>query len=413
MNVQDYGDLDSIFDPIRLAYAAILRYLQARPPNQPEINPLLFEVGKWQPYKPVQVRTEPNKSSTLTTESTTTEYLQFTKEEIAKMQKTFKREFVIDGFPARCIKRKSGKGICYEFRYRRNGFNITAASTDKEAAKEKFKKKLYEATKPKKASLIFKDIAEEWFFTRKARIAESTYKGYYSYYQRVILPQIGNRNITEIRTADLEKIMLLVDGQGRAYEDVRSILNQIFTYAEYNGLIPRNPVKLVPFIRSEREHGTMLRKDEEEALLKALERPENARIRQPILTMLYFGLRPCELETARFEGGFIICQNAKRKGKKIEYKKIPISPMARKYMDFDISPIPCFCVNYINKLFKKILPNHHQYDLRHTFSTRCQQFVRREIVEVWLGDSSDRLIGNTYTHFPDDFMITEINKVNY
>ena len=96
MNAAENNELDGIFNPLELAYIAMLKYLQAHYVKPPEINPLLFEVDKWQPYNPVQDRTEPSNPSTLTTESTTTEYLQFTKEEIAKMSKTFKREFVID-----------------------------------------------------------------------------------------------------------------------------------------------------------------------------------------------------------------------------------------------------------------------------------------------------------------------------
>lgn len=36
-----------------------------------------------------------------------------------------------------------------------------------------------------------------------------------------------------------------VADKGRAYEDVRSVLNQIFVYAQNNGIIIYNPVKAV------------------------------------------------------------------------------------------------------------------------------------------------------------------------
>ena len=41
--------------------------------------------------------------------------------------------------------------------------------------------------------------------------------------------------------------------------------------------------------------------------------------------------------------------------------------------------------------------------LRHNFSTTCQQYVRPDIVDVWMGDSSERVVGRVYTHFPDKF----------
>lgn len=50
--------------------------------------------------------------------------LQFTMKEIAKMSKTFKKEFIANGLVAHVIKRESGKrGYFYEIRYRRNGYN--------------------------------------------------------------------------------------------------------------------------------------------------------------------------------------------------------------------------------------------------------------------------------------------------
>ena len=65
-----------------------------------------------------------------------------------------------------------------------------------------------------------------------------------------------------------------------------------------------------------------------------------------------------------------------------------------------------------NNLFKKLLGDGKTaYNLRHTFSTLCQQYVRQEIVEIWIGDSPVRLIGKHYTHFSDKFMREEMNKV--
>lgn len=37
----------------------------------------------------------------------------------------------------------------------------------------------------------------------------------------------------------------------------------------------------------------------------------------------------------------------------------------------------------------------------------------QEIVEIWMGDSPERLIGKAYTHFPDSFMLEEMSKIDY
>ena len=51
------------------------------------------------------------------------------------------------------------------------------------------------------------------------------------------------------------------------------------------------------------------------------------------------------------------------------------------------------------------------YCLRHTFATVCQQYVRPDIVDIWMGDSPERLVGRVYTHFSDEFMQEQMDKV--
>lgn len=355
-------------------------------------------------------------------------FLEFTKEDIAKMPKNFQKIFNVEGRAARITCRKSGNnGVFYEIRYRRDGYNISVGSTDLDTAKVKFIKELYNVKsvrrparpkKMRKQEIIvenpFDVIAEEWFSTRRGKIDDATYKHYRSYYERFILPKLESREIAKIRTANLNDVVSQVLDRGRAYEDVRSILNQIFTYALYNGLIPFNPVKLVEFIKADRESGKALSYKQEAHFLQTIQEKRFDRYRQSFLILLFFGLRPCELEDARIEGDFLIARNRKRKRKKIEYKKIPVSPMAHAYIDFS-EPIRSPATNSnMNKVFKKIFPQEFTpYDLRHTFSTRCQQFVRQEIVEIWMGDSPERLIGKAYTHFPDSFMLEEMSKVDY
>ena len=36
------------------------------------------------------------------------------------------------------------------------------------------------------------------------------------------------------------------------------------------------------------------------------------------------------------------------------------------------------------------------------------QYVRPDIVDTWMGDSSERLVGRVYTHFPDKFMTNQM-----
>lgn len=346
-------------------------------------------------------------------EKTISGFLKFTQREISKMPKTFKKEFILNGAVAHVIKRPSGKRtFIYEIRYRRNGYNISASAKSLEEAKKKFIDKLVEETANAAQRAVsarsVRKIAEEWLEIRRPRICEGTYRNYTSYFGRFISPLIGDKDITKVTSKDVNAVVRQVEDKKRAHEDVRSVLNQIFVYAQNNGIISYNPVKAVPFVRHERQHGSALSPDEIATFVQSLNQPEYARYRSYFLFQLFYGLRPCEVETAAYDGAFIVAQNAKRKGGKQEYKRIPVPPEAKGL------PLPNpINTHNSNRLFKKILSEHSQYDLRHTFATVCQQYVRREIVEIWLGDSPQRLIGNTYTHFPDDFMTAEMQKVRF
>lgn len=345
-------------------------------------------------------------------EQSTSGFLKFTQKEISKMPKTFKKEFILNGAVAHVIKRPSGKRtFIYEIRYRRNGYNISASAKSLEEAKRKFLDKLADPrakiAPTRKSRRLVAYIADEWL-SCKTNVSPSTIKCYRSHLDRHILPAIGRMDIADVRSADLLKVMECADGMPRMYEELRTVLNSVFGYAIDNGIITYNPVRLVPFKRAERKSGTALSTDEIRTFLRCLTLPDFNDVRPQLMLELYCGLRPCETETAVIEGAFIVARNAKRKNGKVEYKRIPI-PKGTELLPVE-KPVP---VGTLNKRFKDIFPDRTQYDLRHTFATVCQQYVRREVVEIWLGDSPERLIGSTYTHFPDDFMFAEMQKVRF
>ena len=355
------------------------------------------------------------------TDKTVTATIKFTKEEVAHMAKTFKKEFIANGLVARVIKRQSGKRtFLYEIRYRRNGYNISASSTDIKEAKRRF----LEMTKPENIEKyapvalntgfhLFKEVTMEWLSYKKGKIKQGTLESYESYARRYIFDFIGEKPIASIRTIDVDKI--LTDKTPRLYEDLRTVLNSVFRYAINSGLITHNPVALIPFKRAERQNRRALTKEEQQLFIKRVFLPEFSVYRQAFLIMYYFGLRPCELQDAHFENCFLVARNAKRKGGKIEYKKIPVPKQAREKISLTEHVSAPVSMNKLNDAFKRILQDDSvtQYYLRHTFATTCQQYVRPDIVDIWMGDSSERLVGRVYTHFPDDFMQEQMNAVRF
>lgn len=354
-------------------------------------------------------------------EKSVTATIKFTKEEVANMAKSFKKEFIANGLVARIIKRQSGKRtFVYEIRYRRNGYNISASSTDLKEAKRKF----LEMTKPenignyqvsviKSGRNLFHEIAEEWLLYKKGKINNRTLDNYGSYYRRYLQEPLGEIPIAKIRTLDIDKV--LSQTTGRLYEDLRTVVNSVFKYAIASGIATHNPVTLIPFKKADRNARRALTKGEIETLVNRLNLPEFSAYKQAFLILLYFGLRPCELSAARFEGDFLIARNAKRKGGKIEYKKIPVPKQARERLDIGAEIICPHRTDVLNRVFKRIMQDETitQYYLRHTFATVCQQYVRPDIVDIWMGDSSERLVGRVYTHFPDEFMKAQMDLVRF
>lgn len=361
-----------------------------------------------------------NTNSILNTKrKTSSTTIKFNKEEIDMMSKTFKREFIANGCVGRIIKRPSGKnGFYYEIRYRRNGYNISVSNKDIKKAKELFVAATHNLELYKKSALNklkFSTITSEWLEYKKNKIAFQTWQGYGSNIKKYFTDELCNRQITDIRTIDVDRFMRQFEENPRGYEDMRTVLNQIFKYAIASGIIVHNPVTLVPFKRAERKARDRLSDIQILAFLQRLKEPRFDRVRQLAYVLYFFGLRPCEIDDeTRFENGFLICRNRKRKNGKIEYKKIPVPEQAQGLIDFNLPIEPQLSYDRWLDLLKEALSDKlTPYNLRHTFASICAEHVREEVVDIWMGDSPERLIGRTYIHYSDDFLKSEMNKVKF
>lgn len=382
------------------------------------------EFGKILPFPGnfKEVKTESSDAETSVFEANAksgTMILKFTEKEISKMSYSFKKVFIANGLAAHVIKRESGKtSFCYEIRYRSNGYNISASSTDLRKAKEKFVAKTipeeiekYRTEKKKGLSELFSDIFDEWYMVKQGTITEKALKRFQSIFDD--LPEeLKRKSIKSIRTAELDKIMKIVPP--RKYEELRTLFNGIFKYAIASGLITHNPVAMIPFKRAERQNRDALSKGEILSLLNGIRDPKYERIRQATYLLYFFGLRPCEIdEETHREGDFLVTRNRKRKGGKIEYKKIPIPKASEGLIDWEKPLLFGVTAKIYYKWFEELIGDKTPYHLRHTFATICQQYVRPDIVDIWMGDSPQRLVGKVYTHFPDEFMKGQMDKVQF
>ena len=352
--------------------------------------------------------------------SSFTTIIKFTNKEIQMMSFTFKKEFIANGLAAHVLKKESGRNsYCYEIRYRSNGYNIIASSTDLAEAKRKFLAKTvpseiekYRVQKQKTGINLLEEVFGEWYQYKNGTITEKELKRFYVNFMG--LPEIlRQKPIAIIRTGDIDTI--LKDVKPRKYEELRTLFNGIFKYAMASGIIQHNPVALIKFKRAERQNREALSEEEIKSFLERVELPEFEPIRQGAYLLYFFGLRPCEVdEETHRENDFLIARNRKRKNGKIEYKKIPVPKQAQGLIDWD-KPLVFNCSDWKrDKLFKALLGDGENttYCLRHTFSTVCQEYIQRpDIVDIWMGDSPQRLVGKVYTHFSDKFMRSQMDMV--
>ncbi len=336
------------------------------------------------------------------------------------MDKTFRKHFILNGYVAHIIKRPSGKkGFYYELRYRRNGYDIYAASVDINEAKRIFIEKTLPEnigkfiTRKKESGVnILEEVFAEWYQCKKGTILDKEHKRFEVNF--LALPEeLRKKPIKEIRTIDIDSVMKEV--KPRKYEELRTLFNGIFKYAVASGLIQNNPVALIKFKRAERQNRDALQKEEIVEFLERVKLSKYENIRQAMYLLYFFGLRPCEVdEETHREGNFLIVRNRKRKNGKIEYKKIPIPLQAEELIDWNKPLTFQMPSRYAQEeLIKDLLQGKTGYYLRHTFSTVCQQYVRPDIVDIWMGDSPQRLVGKVYTHFPDEFMYKQMQAVEF
>lgn len=345
-----------------------------------------------------------------------TGFLKFNNKEILKMPKFYRHTFRAEGQTICYRKRKRGKRSCsYEARYTRHGYNISVSSTNLEDLKLRFIKALHKAEEEKNAPKVpttFDAFAQYYFENfRKRKVRPLTLENDKYRYKNHLKPIFGDMEIKDITPAQCQR---LIDGfidkeQGKTADEIYSLLNVILKMAIAHGIISLNPLAVIVKEKHISKHGAALTKAEEK---KLLEKTAGTRYQLLYAVALYTGMRPNEYKTARIEGDFIVAVNSKRKTQRVEYKKIPITPMLKPYL-VGVTEFNFVRIEYMRDKIKEILPNHKLYDLRTTFYTRCQECGVAEVArKVFVGHSLGAL-GDAYTDLSDEFLLKEGKKLKY
>lgn len=343
-------------------------------------------------------------------------FLKFTDKEILKMPKNLRNTFRAEGCTVHYRKRIRGKNSCsYEARYKRNGYNLSVSAPNLQALKSRFIEALKAGDKENALPGVptnFHEFATYYFNTFWRRtVSAQTYKTEMNRYKNHIRPRLGAFSIKSITPGMCQQLLddITDKGYGKTADEVHGRLNQVFEAAIKHGLIKYNPLDIVVFIPHESEHGLALTKEEERRLL---ELTAGTPWQLMFAVALYTGLRPNEYASARIEGAFIVAVNSKRKNKKVEYKKIPISPMLRPYLE-GVEELRFYVPQRIREKFRALLPGHSLKDMRETFNTRCIECGVNETARKRFMGHSLGALGEAYTDLSDEFLIAEGNKLNY
>lgn len=344
----------------------------------------------------------------------------FTQKELNTMPLQFKKEYRLDGTIVHCRKRPCGSSFTYEMRYRRNGYNVTATAKRLEDCKAKFIAKLKLADKEiknNKNKLNFENFTLYYYENfKKRKVTAQTYEKDLIRVKKHLLPTFGNKNLNQITPSSCQAFLdgFANAGKTKTAEELYYLLNQLFKSAINHNYINQNPLAIIIKPAHEREHGTALTLAEERQFVEAV---KNDKFFEIFIVALYTGMRPNEYQHSKIENGFISTINSKRKGGKVEYKKIAISPMLAPYITSSFvarfNEIKANPVDTIRTHFQAIMPTRKLYDLRTTFYTRCQTCGVAEPARDFFVGHSSGVLADTYTDLNNEYLIQEAQKLKY
>lgn len=348
----------------------------------------------------------------------------FTKKEISKMPEEFQKVMTIE-LPIPVRQKKNG---VYEARFRKFGYNICVASKDYGKLKDKFfaallryqpPTKQTEPAEPELPAPLFEEIARRWLELKRPTIKPRTADFYEELFRANLFPVFAGRDIREIKQSDLQEVInRYVEEKPRTAVKAYQTLKAVFEFAVGEELLERSPMRLLKPPKYEEKNGVALTVAEESVLIARIQAakcfPE---IKSALLFLLYTGIRRSELASARIEDGFVsvVCSKV-RKGYRERRRLIPITPMLARWLpEMNLDEMRTVRPDALTQAMKRLMPNHHLHELRHTFITRSQECgVPREAVSVWAGHAADNTqTSNVYTHFSREYMLKEGQKVIY
>jgi len=345
--------------------------------------------------------------------------LKFSEKEILQMPTNYRNVFATNDLIVHYRLRKDG---VYEARFHRQGIDIEVSSKNLAQLKQKFIDRLNHKDEPKKAKVkekTFAEYANEWLKIKKVTTKQSTYNEYVRMLNHDILPTFGKKAAREIDRSSLQDFLLTYFEKGvlrtahKLFLTLRCIFDMIAD--DYGISSPMNKV-VVPNYES--KSGVAFTYEEEKRLVNYCLANLEKDTSHAFLVLIYTGLRRSELASLNvIDGTWLECETSKERiGKNVVKRKIPFTPMMKRVLPYiDFEKAKNVNVNSLQSAMKRLFPEHHSHELRHTFISRCKKSgMPSDVVSIWAGHSLSGTITTTvYTHYSDEFYLKEAEKVDY
>ena len=173
------------------------------------------------------------------------------------------------------IREKNGT---YEARATVRGHKITLYGSDLDDLVKRFteEKEKYKALSgDNSGELTLNDWFELWFYETKVyTIKESSINPLYNVFQRTFASYVGNMKLKDIKPIDIQNAVNRMSDMNMPLKSIRTgltILNQCLEYANVNGMMEKNPARVieVPWTFQTHREIVVLTMEEQEKLIEA------------------------------------------------------------------------------------------------------------------------------------------------
>lgn len=335
----------------------------------------------------------------------------FTKQEIKAMPEHIRKIFIANNY---IVNYRITSNGYFEARIRRKGMYIEASGRDFETMRTRFMQRLAafydrpavqpqveEITPeiPTAHTVLFRDYGRDWLKIKEQTTKPSTYKEYERSFRVDLEPAFGNRPLADITRNELQNYLFGIVGENkhRKAEKLALMLNCIFDMAAEDFSIP-SPMKKVVLPNYQTKKGQALSADEETRLVNYCKSHKEVEGTDALLVLLLFGLRKSELASIEIiDGKWLQCETSKeRLGQNIVLRKIPFTPQAKKFLPFiDFEKARKTNLNTISTRMKRLLPERHPHELRHTFISRCKECVQKGNQKIIIASTQPKSNGKS------------------